>query len=168
MFVQFVEGIFWDFAAMVFVAGVIWRLVSILRVGIKADLAAPRASGYTGSIMTNLRRFIPRHEVAPRICLQVIAGYMFHVGLFVLLIFAAPHVRFIENHLLGFGWKPMPYWAFIVVAEISFAGLLLLLLHRLLHPVTKLLSTADDYIATGLTFIVMLTGCMAQIGRAHV
>jgi nitrate reductase gamma subunit len=163
MFVPFVEGLFWNVAVAVFVVGVIWRLFSILRAGIKADLAVPRASGLTGAMTTNIRRFFPRKEVAPRIRIHVIAGYMFHLGLFALLVFAAPHVRFIENHILGFGWTPMPYWAFIVAAEIAFAGLLLLLLHRLLHPVTRLLSTADDYIASILTFIVMLTGCMALL-----
>jgi len=163
MFAQFVDGIFWDFAVIVFIVGVIWRLASILRAGIKADLATPRASGFAGSVRTNISRFFPHKEVTPRIRILVIAGYMFHLGLFILLVFAAPHIRFIEQHILGFGWTPMPYWAFILVAEIAFAGLLLLLLYRLTHPVTRLISTADDYIATILTFVVMLTGCMALL-----
>jgi nitrate reductase gamma subunit len=32
-----------------------------------------------------------------------------------------------------------------------------------MHPVTRLISDADDHIAAILTFIVMLTGCMALI-----
>lgn len=163
MFEAFVNGIFWYVAVIVFVVGVIWRLISILRVGVKTELATPRASGFTGGISTNIRRFFPRKEVTPRIPILVVAGYMFHVGLFILLVFAAPHVRFIEERLLGFSWTPMPYWAFILTAEIAFAGLLLLLLYRLIHPVTRLISTADDYIASILTFVVMLTGCMALL-----
>ena len=161
MFVQFVDGIFWDFAVVIFVVGVIWRLFSILRAGKKTDLATARASGFAGSVSTNLRRFFPRKEITPRIWIPYIAGYMFHLGLFILLLFAAPHVHFIEERILGFGWTPMPYWAFILVAQISFAGLLLLLLYRISHPVTRLISTSDDYIAAVLTFVVMLTGCMA-------
>ena len=61
-------------------------------------------------------RFVPRREFRPRMRLEVIAGYAFHLGLFALLFFAAPHVHFIEERLLGFGWTPMPHWAFIVAA----------------------------------------------------
>jgi nitrate reductase gamma subunit len=86
---------------------------------------------------------------------------MFHLGLFALLLFAAPHIRFLQENVLGFGWPAMPHWAFIVSAEIAFAGLILLWLRRILHPVTRLLSTFDDYLASGLTFIAMLTGCLA-------
>jgi nitrate reductase gamma subunit len=57
----------------------------------------------------------------------------------------------------------MPYWAFIVTAQISFIGLMLLWVHRVMDPVTRLISSADDHIASLLTFIVMLTGCMALI-----
>jgi nitrate reductase gamma subunit len=30
-----------------------------------------------------------------------------------------------------------------------------------MHPVTRLLSTLDDHLAAGLTFVAMLTGCLA-------
>ena len=86
---------------------------------------------------------------------------MFHLGLFALLFFAAPHVHFLEKHLLGFGWTPMPYWAFIVAAQFAFFGLILLWLRRMLSSVSRLISTTDDHIAAILTFVVMLTGCLA-------
>ena len=140
-----------------------WRIVAVFRHGMPRDLSEPRGSGIGGAIMTNIRRFYPRHEIAPKIRLHVIAGYMFHLGLFILLFFAAPHVIFIEEHITGFGWTPMPYWAFIVVSQIAFAGLILLWLHRVLHPVTRLISRTDDHIASILVFVVMLTGCMALL-----
>jgi nitrate reductase gamma subunit len=55
----------------------------------------------------------------------------------------------------------MPHWAFILSAELAFAGLLLLWLHRLLNPVTRLLSDLDDHMGTILVFLVMLSGCLA-------
>jgi len=157
----FVDGPLWYFALVVFLIGVAWRLFAIFRSGSKADFSVPRRSGAVSAFMTSLRRFVPRHEMSPRIRLQVVAGYMFHLGLFALLVFAAPHVLFLQKHLLGFGWTPMPYWAFILASQIAFAGLLILWLHRLLNPVTRLISDADDYVAAGLTFFVMLTGCLA-------
>jgi nitrate reductase gamma subunit len=164
MFAQLVDGIFWDIALWVFVIGVLWRILSIFRVRNKPDYSEPRSSGFAAAIGTTLRRFLPRNEMVSRTRLQVVAGYLFHVGLFVLLFFAAPHVLFMEAQT-GLGWTPLPYWAFIVAAQLSFIGLMLLWIHRVMHPVTRLISGADDHIAAILTFIVMLTGCMALIGE---
>lgn len=162
MFTQLVDGIFWDIALWVFAIGVLWRILSIFRVRGKPDLSEPRGSALAGAIGANLSRFLPRAEIGYRTRLQVIAGYLFHIGLFFLLFFAAPHVLFIEAET-GLGWTPMPYWAFIISAQLAFIGLMLLWIHRVMHPVTRLISGADDHIAAILTFIVMLTGCMALI-----
>ena len=161
MITAFIDGPLWYFALAVFLIGVAWRMFAIFRSGNKPDFSVPRRSGAVSAVMTSLRRFVPRHEMSPRIRLHVVAGYMFHLGLFALLLFAAPHVLFLKEHLLGFGWTPMPYWAFIVTSQIAFAGLLLLWLHRVLNPVTRLISDVDDHVAAVLTFVVMLTGCLA-------
>jgi hypothetical protein len=29
-------------------------------------------------------------------------------------------------HVTGFGWEPIPYWAFVVACQLAFAGLLIL------------------------------------------
>ena len=165
MFEQFVNGIFWDIALIVFFVGVVWRLVAVLLRSKRIDYSEPRNSGVSGAIMANIHGFYPRKEVSGRICIQVIAGYMFHLGLFVLVLFAAPHVKFITEHITGFSYMTMPYWAFIVASEIAFAGLILLWVHRVLNPVTRLISKRSDHIATILVFVVMLTGCMA-LGEA--
>jgi len=161
MFAELVDGPFWYFSVTVFTVGVVWRILAMLRFGARRDLSEARASAALGAIRTNFSRFLPRREIASRIRVQVVAGYMFHLGLFALLLFAAPHVDFIEQRITGFGWTPMPHWAFVVVSEIAFIGLLILWLHRVLDPVTRLLSRADDHIAAILTFVVMLTGCLA-------
>ncbi len=159
--IEFIQGPLWTIAVVVFVVGVIWRLAEVLLRGVKADMAISRGSVVSGGAGTVLRRFWPRKQTVGATRFQVISGYMFHLGLFVLLLFAAPHVDFIKEHILGFGWTPMPHWAFVLCAEIAFAGLILLWLRRIMHPVTRLLSTLDDHLASGLTFTAMLTGCLA-------
>ena len=161
MIAQFIDGPLWYFSSIVFVLGVVYRIFSIMKSGLKRDLAIPRQNGSFGAIRTVFGRFIPRRDIAQRGKLQVVAGYMFHLGLFVLLFFAKPHVDFFAERITGVGWTPVPYWAFIVSAEFAFAGLLLLLLYRVMHPVTRLLSSTGDYISTGLVFLVMLSGCLA-------
>ena len=162
MFKHLVDGILWDIALWVFTIGVLWRILSIFFVGNKKDYSVARKTGLTGAIATNISRFFPRSEMRSRTRLHVVAGYMFHLGLFALLFFAAPHILFVES-LTGLSWIAMPYWAFIVAAQLSFVGLLLLWIHRVMDPVTRLISSADDHAASILTFVVMLTGCMALL-----
>ena len=159
----FVDGPLWYFSAGVFLMGVAWRLVSILRLGVEADLAVPRHGGAGGALWTIFSRSWPRRSLTERAKLPVIAGYMFHLGLLALLFFAKPHVDFYAERVTGFGWASMPRWAFIVTAEVAFAGLMMLWLYRVLNPVTRLLSSVDDHLAAWLIFLVMLTGCMALL-----
>ena len=163
---EFVDGPFWYFSLAVFVLGVSWRLIGMLVMGGKTDYSVPRASAATGALATNITRFFPRADFFSRIKLQVVAGYLFHIGLFALLFFAAPHIEFYRERLLGFGWPAMPEWAFIVASEIAFLGLMLLILHRMMHPVTRMISDRGDYIGSILLFFVMLSGCLA-LARSH-
>lgn len=162
--VGFIDGPLWYFSLLVFVVGVLWRLFSIARAGSRPDYSEPRRAAAGGAISSVFRRFVPRRDMAANTRLQTVAGYMFHLGLFALLFFAAPHVAFVAQYLpSGTGWASMPYWAFIVASELAFAGLLVLLLYRLISPVSRQISDLDDYMAAVLTFVVMLTGCLALL-----
>ena len=161
MIATLIDGPLWYLAASVFVIGVAWRIVAILWQGVTRDLAPPRGSGPLGALKALFSRFVPRRGIARRGRMQLVAGYLFHLGLFALLFLARPHVDFLAERITGFRWAALPHWGFIVAAEIAFAGLILLWLHRLLHPVTRLLSTADDHVGTALVFLVMLSGCLA-------
>ncbi len=163
MITNFIEGPFWYFSLAVFVIGVIWKLASIVFSKKTADLSEPRASASAGAWSTIFSRFIPDKGMFKEIKLHVIAGYMFHLGLLALMFFAAPHIRFMDEHFFGFSWPSLPYWGFILAAQFAFLGLIILWLHRVLNPVTKLISTAGDHISTLLTFVVMLTGCLALL-----
>ena len=163
---DFVDGPLWYFSLFVFVVGVLWRLAGLWRLGSRPEYSAPRGSAAGGGLKTLVRHFFPRSEVVGRTRTQVFGGYAFHLGLLVLLFWGAPHVAFYEERLLGFGWTPLPDWAFIVACEIAFAGLLVVWLHRVLHPVTRALSDRGDHAASILVFLVMLSGCLA-LARSH-
>ena len=161
MFLEFVEGPLWYVAVVIFVGGVALRLMDVFRSGLGKDLAVPRASGVPGALRTIVTRSWTAPGFSRGAAFHLVAGYMFHIGLFVLLLFAAPHVAFIEDRILGFGWTPAPHWVFILAADFAFAGLLLVWLRRVLHPVMRKISTLDDHLAAILTFVAMFTGCMA-------
>ena len=156
-----VEGPLWYAAAAIFAAGALWRIGGMLALPARVELSEPRTSAAAGAVRSILQHSLPQPPFVRRTAFHVVAGYMFHLGLFALLLFAAPHVAFIQERLLGFGWAPMPRWGFIVTAEVAFAGLMLLWLRRLLDPVMRRISDADDHAGSWLTLLVMLTGCFA-------
>jgi nitrate reductase gamma subunit len=163
MIAYLIDGPLWYFSLAVFCIGVLWHLARIIFTRGRTDLSVARGSAGGGAIRNVFSRFIPHREIASQIGLPVVAGYMFHLGLFAVLFFAAPHVIFLEENLLGFGWTPMPHWAFIVASQFAFFGLILLWLRRMLTSVGRLISTTDDHVAAILTFVVMLTGCLALL-----
>jgi len=163
MIASFIDGPLWYFSLAVFAIGIIWKLLSLIVGKKKTDLSVARGSSVPGAIRTIFSRFIPDKGMVSHIKLQVIAGYLFHLGLFALLFFAAPHVKFLDENFLGFSWTALPHWGFIVAAQVAFLGLLLLFLHRLMHQVTRLISSTGDYFASVITFVVMLTGCLALL-----
>jgi len=158
---EFIDGPLWYFALTAFVIGVVWRIIAIIKTGVRTDLSLARGSAGQGALRAIFSRFVPERTVTSRSKLQLIAGYMFHLGLFALLIFAKPHIDFISERITGFSWPAMTHTAFIISAEFAFAGLILLWLHRLLNPVTRMLSDLDDHVGSILVFVVMLTGCLA-------
>lgn len=168
--IEFIEGPLWYAALTIFVVGVLWRLIVLVAMKRPRDLSVARSSpaGIAGALKALIQHSVPHGGNLGRTLYHFVTGYLFHVGLFVLVLFAAPHVDFIQERLIGadIGWPKLPRWAFIVAAEAAFAGLILLYVHRLTDPVKKQLTDIDDHIGVWLTFVVMLTGCLA-LQEAH-
>jgi len=160
---EFIQGPLWTAASWFFVLFAAWRLGAIVLAGRSGRKAQPAGSPAMGAIRSIFGRFSPRRMFwrSGKVWFVTLAGYAFHLGLFAVLFFAQPHVDFIDKHILGFGWQTLPRWGFIVAAQFAFAGLLALWLRRFVDPVVRLISRPDDHFASGLTFAVMLTGCMA-------
>lgn len=165
-FLEFTEGPLWYLASAVFVFGVVWRFVGIIAFGRKPDLSIARASAGAGAVRAVFLHFIPHGGFVTKTGFHVAVGYLFHIALFVLLVFAAPHVVFISDSILGLpagdtAWSGLPRWAFIVTAEVAFFGIVLLWIRRFTDPVMRMISDAGDHAGTVLTFVVMMTGCFA-------
>jgi len=161
--VDVIEGPLWQISVWTFVILAVWRMAVIALAGRFPARARSAGSASAGAAASVVRRMAPPRIVrnSGRTWFVTLAGYAFHFGLFAVILFAAPHVAFIKEQLIGFGWSSLPRWGFIVAAELAFAGLMVLWIRRFADPVVRLISRPDDHIAAGLTFLVMLTGCMA-------
>lgn len=73
------------------------------------------------------------------------------------LLFFMPHILLVED-AFGLSWPALPYFLVDAATVVALLALLLLLGHRISHPVRRFLSTFQDYLVWLLTFLPLLTG----------
>ncbi len=160
-FLLWVRGPVLQFAAVVFIIGVLLRLLEILSLGRKEELAATRSSGIKEGFKAMLTRSLPADKNTFRRSMFTLGtGYVFHFGLFVVIFLLAPHISFFKS-ILGFAWMSISTPVVDLFAVITMLALLATLYHRLSTPMLRHLSTPTDYLVWALTFIPVLTGYMA-------
>jgi len=149
-----------DIALIIFVAGMLLRLLEVLALGKKPDLSPPRGSGPKGGVQTIFTRMLPRKAVFDKEPLRIINGYVLHIGFFIVLFLYGPHIVLFES-FLGFGWPALPSGMIDAAGAITLVSLVAALVLRLNNKVLRFLSSADDYVAWALTLLPVLTGYMA-------
>lgn len=160
-FLLWVRGPVLQFAVIVFLFGMIVRVIEIVALGRKENLAATRGSGVQAGIRTMFTRSLPADKnTFNRSMVTWVTGYVFHIGLFVVIFFLAPHISLFKS-FLGFGWPALSTPIVDMFAVITMLALLVVLYHRLTNPVLKFLSTPADYLVWVLTFVPLLTGYMS-------
>jgi nitrate reductase gamma subunit len=156
----FARGPAFDIALIVFVGGMLLRLLEVLSLGKKADLSAPRGSGAQGGIRTVFDRSLPRKTVFDNEPLRVINGYVFHLGFFIVLFLYGPHIALFDA-ALGISWPALPSGVIDAVSAITIVSLIAALVIRLNNKVMRFLSGPGDYVAWLVTLLPLLTGYLA-------
>jgi nitrate reductase gamma subunit len=156
----FARGSALNWALIVFAAGVVLRLFEILGLGRKADLARPRLDTPGSGWRTMFTRSIPPEGMLKRDPVTYIGGYVFHLGLFIAILFFAPHIEFFRS-MTGLGWSSLPTALVDASVVASLVALGALLAHRLNNRVKRMLSGPGDYLAWTVTLLPLLTGYMA-------
>jgi nitrate reductase gamma subunit len=149
-----------DIALSVFLFGGLWRLIEIYTLGRKRDLAPPRHRPGASGIHTLWRRSLPPPGMMERSPVSYLGGYVFHIGLFVVVVGFAPHIKLIEG-LTGLSWPALPSQLVDLTAVVTLAAMLVVLYDRISKPVKRFLSTFGDWFAWTLTFLPVLTGYLA-------
>lgn len=162
---QFARGPFFNVALTFFIGGMFYRLANVIFLGWSKDLAKPRASKVGGVVKSYLRGglifpFFPREKKAfVRNPIIFLAGGLFHLSLFVVVILGAAHMLVWKN-LLGFGWWTLPLPIVDWMAAVGIISMVALLVNRLVHPVLKRLSGTAEFMNWTLVFLPMVTGYM--------
>jgi nitrate reductase gamma subunit len=156
----FARGSALNWALAIFVAGIVLRLFEILGLGRKPDLAKPRSDSAGSGWRTLFTRSLPAEGMLQRDPVTYISGYVFHLGLFVVILFLAAHIAFFRN-LTGLAWPSLPTAVVDALVVAAIVGLGVTLAHRLTNPVKRMLSGFGDYLAWTVTLLPLLTGYMA-------
>lgn len=170
---EFARGPALTVATIVLVLGVAWRLVGLLLLRHRADLSAPRNSGtWRGLKLIGLRSW-PKKEFSGAAFIEVL-GYAFHLGLFAAVFLYAPHILLLSDVIKAFlpfwlvhpllaYWPTLPGGVIYFLTSVSVACLLIILAHRLINPVKRLISNFDDYMSWFMTIAPLLTGMAAYM-----
>ncbi len=155
-----VRGPGFQIASIIFALGITLRLAEILMLGRKANLAEAKGSAMTSGLRTVFSRTIPDASTFKRSAFTVTAGYIFHIGLLIVIFLYAPHILFFKD-LLHVSWPALPSTVIDATSVITIIALVALLVHRLKDPVKRFLSTFDDYLGWFVTILPLITGYIA-------
>jgi nitrate reductase gamma subunit len=160
---EFVRGPLFYAALIIFIGGMTYRFVRVLLLGWKPDKVPGKGSKLGGVAVSYLKGliiwpFIPWvKNTFTRNPLIYLAGGLFHLSLFTVLILGTTHML-VWKSLLGFGWPTLPLPIVDWMAAAGIAAMIALAINRLIHPVLKLLTGAAEWLNLLLVFLPMTTG----------
>lgn len=159
-FLLWVRGPALQVASIIFILGIAARVLEILIIGRKRDLAEARGSAVAGGLRTIIMRTFQDSGTWKRSTFTLVSGFVFHIGLFITIVLYAPHILVIEE-VLGVSWPALPTPVVDATAVITMIALVAVLIHRVRDPVKRFLSRFQDYLVWFVTFLPLLTGYLA-------
>ncbi len=162
---RFARGPFLEAALLLFAAGMTYRVARVVALGWPRDRVPSKGSKLGGAVKSYAKGlgvlpFIPWvKNTFQRNPVMWVAGGLFHLGLFAVLIFGTPHML-VWKSLFGYGWPTLPLPITDWLAAVAIIAMVALVVNRLIHPVLKLISRGSDFISWWLVFLPMVTGYM--------
>jgi nitrate reductase gamma subunit len=159
----FARGPLFKVALLFFIAGMAYRLVRVILLGYSPDKVPARGSKFWGAIKSYLKGiiawpFIPWvKNTFTKNPLIYLAGGLFHLGLFVILILGTAHML-VWKSLLGISWPTLPLPIVDWMAAVTIIAMVMLFINRLINPVLKLISGPAEYLNLLIVFLPMVTG----------
>lgn len=157
----FARGPALQLSISIFIIGVLWRLLGVFLLRRKKDFTKPRSHAIVwGALKGLVVHMWPYKEFRAKVVQSYILGYVFHLGLFIVVFFFVPHILFIQN-IFHVSWPGLPNNLIYFVGGVTIAALVAMLVKRMANPVTRLLSNFDDYFSWLITIAPVVTGMMA-------
>jgi nitrate reductase gamma subunit len=160
---EFARGPALTFAITVFIAGIVFRIVSLFALWRTKDSSAgsPREkSAFSAALREVIRRLWPQAVYKQATMFELVNGYVFHLGLAIIVFFLAPHILFFQD-LFGISWASLPNNVIYAISIVTMVSLIAALVMRYANPAQRIISTFDDWFSWFVTFLPVLTGVIA-------
>lgn len=154
------RGDAFDIALIIFIGGIVLRLVEIIILGRKKDMAPPKGNPVAQGLKTIFTRSMPREGLVKFAPITYIGGYIFHIGFFIAFFFFAPHIA-LFNDAFGVSWPAAGRVIVESATALAILALMALIYSRFTDPVRKALTTFDDYVVLVLSGLPLITGYVA-------
>jgi len=157
-------------ALTVAVGGSLWRLAALLRLPRRPDRSEPREGAPSpprAALDGVVRGMWPRRSFGQAAMVTTFNGYVFHIGLALIVFGYMPHIEFVRR-LTGLGWPALPDSVMMLAAGVTIVSLLFALWQRLSDPVLRQISRPDDFISWTLTFLPIMTGMAVMIDTSEI
>lgn len=159
---DFARGPALQWSIIIFIVGVFWRLIGVWALRHQKDLSEPRVRGaWKGGLKGLFVHLWPYKPFRPYVAGQYLVGYIFHIGLAVVVFFFVPHILFFED-IIGVSWPGLPNGVIYFAGGVTIVALVVALVKRLTSPVLRQISNFDDYAAWFVTIAPVVTGMMAN------
>jgi nitrate reductase gamma subunit len=161
---EFARGPALQFSITIFVLGITFRVFSLLLMWRTRDSSAGSKREkpvVVAAIREVIRRLWPQSAYKQRTMFALINGYVFHLGLAIIVFFLAPHILFFKD-LFGFSWPSLPNNVIYAVAVLTVGSMIAALVMRFANPAQKIISTFDDWFSWLVTFLPVITGLVAS------
>lgn len=149
-----------DIALAIMVGGILLRVVEIVVLGRKKDLARPKGNPVAQGLKTIFTRSLPRKGMVKEAPVTYVGGYLFHIGFAVAFLFLGAHIALITD-LTGLGWPEANKALIETAAAIAVVALIALAWTRFSNPVRRMLTTFDDWLVWVLSILPLVTGYIA-------
>ncbi|MCP5298444.1 MAG: nitrate reductase [Chromatiaceae bacterium] len=158
---EFARGPALQWSTIILVLGLILRIAGAWLLAHDKDYSRPRVdAAWRGGLRAVFSRFWPHQPFVRQTWFHILAGYVLHIGLFVVVFLYAPHIAFIRD-LTGLNWPGLPANLVLFVGALTAASLVAFFVRRLVHPVMRTISTLDDYLSNLITLAPLVTGILA-------
>lgn len=134
---DFARGPALDVAIAIFLFGVAWRLLSLWLLPHAVDRSVARAdapSGFSARVSGFMRHMTVPKDFKLSTRFAVVNGYVFHIGLAIVVFGYAQHILFIKG-ITGLSWPGLPTGLINLIGVITLASLIAALVRRINSPV---------------------------------
>ncbi len=162
---EFARGPLFYASLVIFAGGMTYRLVRVVALGWSRDKVDSKGSKLKGAFVSYLKGivawpFIPWvKNTFSKNPVTFIAGGVFHLGLFVILVLGTPHML-VWKSLTGVGWSTAPLPVVDWFAAATIVCMLILLVNRYVNSVLRLISGIPEKFNWLVVFLPMITGYM--------